>query len=265
MIAANVQAATALEKAKQPTLYRVHERPPADKLEDLRAFLAEWGLGVGGGSTPEAQHFSRLLEEAAERDSARLIQSVMLRSMARAVYQPENKGHFGLALERYAHYTSPIRRYPDLLVHRGLKRIAKGETHGDWSYSQSEMEQLGAACSATERRADDATRDVVDWLKCEFMLDRVGETFEGQIVSVTAFGLFVELDEIHVTGLVHVSQLRNDYYHFESKYHRMRGERTGQLYRLADRMRVKVMRVDLDETKIDFEPVEGRQRKKNRS
>ncbi|WP_348673400.1 ribonuclease R [uncultured Abyssibacter sp.] len=258
MIAANVQAARALESAKQPTLYRVHEQPPGDRLEDLRAFLAEWGLGVGGGQKPEAQHFSRLLEEVAGRPDARLIQTVLLRSMAQAVYQPENQGHFGLALERYAHFTSPIRRYPDLIVHRGLKRLCKGTTTGAHDYSTEEMTQAGAHCSGTERRADEATRDVMDWLKCEFMLDRVGDVFEGLIVGVTSFGLFIELDDLAVTGLVHVSQLRNDYYHFESKYHRLRGERTGRMYRLSDRMAVKVVRVDLDERKIDFEPVEGR-------
>ena len=262
MIAANVQAARALETAKIPTLYRVHERPPADRLEDLRAFLGEWGLGVGGGQTPEAQHFSRLINEVSGRPNARLIQTVLLRSMAQAVYQPENNGHFGLALERYAHFTSPIRRYPDLLVHRGLKLLAKGETTGAKQYEPEAMVQTGAHCSGTERRADEATRDVMDWLKCEFMLDRVGETFEGMIVGVTSFGLFVEIDDLAVTGLVHVSQLRNDYYHFESKYHRLRGERTGKIYRLSDRMAVKVVRVDLDERKIDFEPAEGRSRKK---
>ncbi len=258
MIAANVQAAKALEAAKQPTLYRVHEHPPADRLEDLRAFLAEWGLGVGGGQKPEAQHFSRLIDEVSDRPNARLIQTVLLRSMAQAVYQPENQGHFGLALERYAHYTSPIRRYPDLVVHRGLKQLAKGKTTGAHSYSAEEMTQAGAHCSGTERRADEATRDVMDWLKCEFMLERVGDVFEGMVVGVTSFGLFIEIDDLAVTGLVHVSQLRNDYYHFESKYHRLRGERTGRMYRLSDRMAVKVVRVDLDERKIDFEPVEAR-------
>ena len=258
MIAANVQAARKLEKAKIPALYRVHETPPADKLENLRAFLAERGLGVGGGDTPEARHFAQLIGELDGRDDARLVQTVLLRSMSQAVYQPENKGHFGLALDCYAHFTSPIRRYPDLLVHRGLKHMLCQQPVSQFRYSMADMEQLGADCSANERRADEATRDVVDWLKCEFMRERVGEQFEGLIVSVTSFGLFVELDDIAVTGLVHVSQLSNDYYHFESKYHRLRGERSGQVYRLADRMRVKLVRVDLDERKIDFAPLEGR-------
>lgn len=258
MIAANVQAAKKLEKARIPALYRVHETPPADKLESLRAFLAERGLGVGGGDKPEARHFAQLIDELDGREDARLVQTVLLRSMSQAVYQPENKGHFGLALDCYAHFTSPIRRYPDLLVHRGLKHLLTGQPPAKFRYGMADMEQLGAHCSANERRADEATRDVVDWLKCEFMRERVGEQFEGLIVSVTSFGLFVELDDIAVTGLVHVSQLSNDYYHFESKYHRLRGERTGRVYRLADRMRVKLVRVDLDERKIDFEPVEGR-------
>lgn len=258
MIAANVQAASKLEKAKIPALYRVHDTPPTDKLADLRAFLAERGLGVGGGDTPEARHFAQLLGELGGRDDAQLVQTVLLRSMSQAVYQPDNQGHFGLALDCYAHFTSPIRRYPDLLVHRGLKHLLSQQPVSKFAYSSGQMEQLGAHCSANERRADEATRDVVDWLKCEFMRERVGEQYDGLIVSVTSFGLFVELDEIAVTGLVHVSHLSNDYYHFESKYHRLRGERSGQVFRLADRMRVKVVRVDLDERKIDFEPAGGR-------
>ena len=255
MIAANVQAAKKLEKAKIPTLFRVHDVPPSDKLADLRAFLAERGLGVGGGDTPEAHHFAQLIGELEGREDKQLVQTVLLRSMSQAVYQPDNQGHFGLALDSYGHFTSPIRRYPDLLVHRGLKHLLCQRPVSEFTYTLAQMEQLGAHCSANERRADEATRDVVDWLKCEFMRERVGEQFSGLIVSVTSFGLFVELDEIAVTGLVHVSHLSNDYYHYESKYHRLRGERSGQVYRLADRMQVKVVRVDLDERKIDFEPL----------
>lgn len=264
MIAANVQAAKKLEKAKIPTLFRVHDTPPTEKLADLRAFLAERGLGVGGGDKPEAHHFAQLIGELDGRDDQRLVQTVLLRSMSQAVYQPENKGHFGLALDSYGHFTSPIRRYPDLLVHRGLKHLLCQQPVSKFAYSLPQMEQLGAHCSANERRADEATRDVVDWLKCEFMRERVGEQFSGLIVSVTSFGLFVELDDIAVTGLVHVSHLSNDYYHFESKYHRLRGERSGQVFRLADRMQVKVVRVDLDERKIDFEPVGAGRKSKRR-
>lgn len=266
MIAANVATAKFLDRAKLPMLYRVHTPPEADRLTELREFLAERGLGLGGGDKPQAEHFARVLEQVRGRDDAHLVQTVLLRSLSRAVYSPDNEGHFGLALPYYAHFTSPIRRYPDLLIHRAIKHARDGRKAEDFAYGRADMEQLGASCSAAEQRADEATRDVDDWLKCEYMRDHVGGVFDGTIVGVTAFGLFVELDDIYATGLVHVSSLSNDFYHFDPGAHCLRGERSGIVHRLADRMRVQVARVDLDERKIDFEPVtaEGRERGRKR-
>ncbi len=256
MIAANVQSALFLARHKMPTLYRVHERPSSDKLEVLRGFLAERGLSLGGGETPEAHHFAKLLASTGERVDARLIQTVMLRSLMQAVYTPANDGHFGLALDCYAHFTSPIRRYPDLLVHRAIKHVLDGGTASDFEYTAADMQQLGVHSSMTERRADDATRDAVNWLKCEYMMDRVGETFTGLITTVTPFGLFVELDDIYVEGLIHVSSLRNDYYQHDPKSHCLRGDRSGVEYHVADPISVRLVRVNLDDRKIDFEPAD---------
>ena len=188
------------------------------------------------------------------RADAVLIETVLLRSLSQAVYSPENEGHFGLAFGAYAHFTSPIRRYPDLLVHRGIRHILR---HGErkFSYTTEDMEQFGIQCSVTERRADDATRDAVDWLKCEFMQDKVGEEFNGTVTSVTSFGIFVQLKEVYVEGLVHITALGNDYYHFDSAKHRLTGERTSKTFHLADPVRVRVVRVNLDDKKIDFELV----------
>ncbi|MFC6804637.1 RNB domain-containing ribonuclease [Methylophaga thalassica] len=180
----------------------------------------------------------------------------MLRSMKQAVYSPDNVGHFGLALEAYAHFTSPIRRYPDLLVHRAIRHVLSQRKDKKWRYSYEEMAQLGEHCSMTSRRADEATRDVSDWLKCEYMRDRVGEVHDGVISGVTGFGLFVELSDIYIEGLVHVTSLKNDYYQFDPTGHRLTGERTRKVYRLGDTLKVKVVRVDLDEKKIDLELVE---------
>jgi ribonuclease R len=253
MIAANVSAAQFLAKHEMPTLYRVHDLPKEEKITDLRAFLSELGLNLSGGDRPEAADYAKLLESVRERPDAHLIQTVMLRSLNQAVYSPDNVGHFGLALEEYAHFTSPIRRYPDLLVHRAIRHVLRGGKAENFDYGVSHMQSMGEHCSMTERRADEATRDATDWLKCEFMMDKVGETFDGIITSVTSFGLFVELHEIYVEGLVHVTSLKNDYYHFDPASHRLLGERTRQSYRLADKVRVRVMRVDLDDKKIDFE------------
>ncbi|VAX07804.1 3'-to-5' exoribonuclease RNase R [hydrothermal vent metagenome] len=253
MIAANVEAAKFLAKHKMPTLFRVHDTPKETKLIDLRAFLAELGLDLPGGDKPSAKDYATLLESVRERPDAHLIQTVLLRSMNQAVYQPENLGHFGLSLEEYAHFTSPIRRYPDLLVHRGIRHILRGGKAADFDYAPSDMQNLGERCSMTERRADEATRDATDWLKCEYVMDKVGEAFPGIITSVTGFGLFVELDDIYVEGLVHVTSLTSDYYHFDPAHHIMRGERSGKSYRLGDKIEVRVVRVDLDEKKIDFE------------
>jgi ribonuclease R len=253
MIAANVAAARFLLRHRMPTLYRIHDGPTAEKLEGLRTFLGELGLKLRGGDDPQPRDYARLLDELARRPDRHLVQTVMLRSLAQAVYAPDNTGHFGLALAAYAHFTSPIRRYPDLLVHRAIGHLLDGGRASDFAYRAVDMVPLGEHCSMAERRADDATRDAVDWLKCEYMLDKVGEAFEGTVSAVTSFGLFVELDGIYVEGLIHVTALKADYYHFEPAHHRLVGERTRRTYRLGDRLQVRVVRVDLDERKIDFE------------
>lgn len=252
MLAANVAAADFLAKNEIPALYRIHEGPKSDKLTDLRSFLGELGLDLGGGDKPHARDYGTLLSSIGERPDRHLIQTVMLRSLSQAVYSPDNAGHFGLAYEAYAHFTSPIRRYPDLLVHRAIRHLLTGKPPEHFVYGHDEMARLGENASMTERRADEASRDVTDWLKCEYMLDKVGETFDGTITSVTGFGLFVELDAIYVEGLVHVTALSNDYYHFDPVKHRLAGERSGRIYRLADRIQVRVARVDLSDRKIDF-------------
>jgi ribonuclease R len=261
MLLANVATADYLSRAEVPIVYRVHATPTEEKLTNLREFLRELGLSMGGGERPEARHYSELLRQIAGRADAHLIQTVLLRSMAQAVYSPDNLGHFGLAYEAYTHFTSPIRRYPDLLVHRAIRHVLSGKRPAAFRYSHDDMMLLGESCSMTERRADEATRDVVDWLKCEYMLDKVGEEFDGIITSVTGFGLFIELADIYVEGLVHVTGLQNDYYHFDPAHHRLVGERTRRIYRLGDKLKVRVVRVDLDERKIDFELVleEGEQ------
>ncbi len=257
MIAANVAAAWFLSSCKIPVVYRVHEGPNEVKLADLREFLRESGLNLRGGAKPQARDYAELLNKVRSRPDFGLIQTVLLRSLSQATYTPVNVGHFGLAHEAYTHFTSPIRRYPDLLVHRAIRHAldvsVPGGTAKKFAYDVAAMEAMGLHCSATERRADEATRDAVDWLKCEFMMDKVGEEFDGIITGVTTFGIFVELREIYVEGLVHVTALKNDYYHFDSARHRLQGERTGKNYRLADPVRIKVMRVDLDSKKIDFE------------
>jgi len=247
MLAANVCASEFLKKHEHPALYRIHEGPTPEKLELLRTFMAEFGFGVGGGDSPQAKDYCKLLDRIKDRPDAQLLQTVLLRSMQQAVYSPDNVGHFGLAYEAYAHFTSPIRRYPDLLIHRAIKAVLNGDQYkaGDWN-------ELGVHCSMTERRADDATRDVTNWLKCFYMQDRIGEVFEGTVAGVTSFGLFVALDGVYVEGLLHVTELGNDYFHYDKARHEMAGERTGVRYRLGDRLTVKLVRVDLETTKIDF-------------
>ena len=249
MLAANVCAAAYLLEQKQPALYRVHEGPTPEKLTALKEFLAGSGLSIGGGEHPTPADYAALLAKIKGRPDFNLLQTVLLRSLQQAVYSPDNEGHFGLGYDAYTHFTSPIRRYPDLLIHRGLKACLAGERYRPGSSSWPE---LGVHCSQTERRADDATRDVENWLKCYFMQDRVGETFMGTVSGVTHFGLFVTLDGLNVDGLVHVTELGNDYFHYDAVRHAMNGERTGKVYRLADRILVKVARVDLEATKIDF-------------
>jgi ribonuclease R len=252
MIAANIAAADYLLANDIPIVFRTHPEPDAEKLMDLKTFLRELGLRLGGGSHPQAADYAKFLESVADRPDRHLIETVLLRSLAQARYSPENIGHFGLALDAYTHFTSPIRRYPDLLVHRAIKHVLSGRDNTEFRYGQADMAAHAEHCSMTERRADEATREAVDWLKCEYMMSRLGMEFDGLITAVTSFGLFVELDEIYIEGLIHVSALDNDYYHFEPVRHMMYGERSGRTFRLADRIRVKVVRVDLDERVIDF-------------
>ena len=252
MLLANVATADFLSKAKVPIVYRVHEGPTQEKLANLREFLREMGLSLGGGDQPQGHHYAALLQQIAERPDVHLIQTVLLRSLSQAVYTPDNQGHFGLAYEAYTHFTSPIRRYPDLLVHRAIRHVLSGKRPEAFRYGHDDMVALGEHCSMTERRADEATRDAVDWLKCEYMLDKVGAEFQGIVTGVTGFGLFIELNDIYIEGLVHVTSLHNDYYHFDPAHHRLVGERTHRIYRLADKLEVQVLRVDLDERKIDF-------------
>lgn len=252
MVAANVEAAKFVGRGKLPMLYRVHEPPPSDKLEGLEEFLRVNGIQVRWSETPDPQQFAAIQRKVAGQPNEPLINAQLLRSLSMAVYQPENKGHFGLALEHYAHFTSPIRRYPDLLLHRAIKHLCRNRKRGDFHYGHTRMEELGRHCSWTERRAEDASRDVEERLKCQFMQRHVGDIFEGIISGVTSFGLFVELDGLAVSGLVHVTALPNDYYHFDPVSSSLTGKRRGIRYRLADRVRVEVIAVNLEERKIDF-------------
>ena len=253
MLAANVATARFLEKARIPTLYRVHPAPEEDKIIGLRKFLGELGLQLGGGKKPNPKDFQTTLSAIGDRPEKHLIETVMLRSLKQAQYIEANDGHFGLAYSAYTHFTSPIRRYPDLLIHRAVGYLIDNQDVETFNYTEDDMSRLGKHCSATERRADEATREVVSWLKCEYMQDKLGQVFPGRISAVTGFGIFVELDDIYVEGLVHVTSLKNDYYTFDAVKHRLVGERGGQVYRLGDKMTVLVARVDLDERKIDFE------------
>ena len=252
MLAANVAAARYFERQKMPALFRIHETPKEEKLNDLRQFLNELGLTLPGGKKPTTQDYAALLESVRERPDQRLIQTVLLRSMQQAMYSSDNVGHFGLAYPAYTHFTSPIRRYPDLIVHRAIKHLLDGGKAEDFDYTKTALQGIGEHCSGTERRADEATRDAESWLKCEYMQDKLGEEFDGTITSVNSFGIFVELDGIYVDGLVHITALDNDYYHFDPIGHRLTGERTGTVHRLGDRLRIQVAAVNLDERKIDF-------------
>jgi ribonuclease R len=259
MILANVSAAQTLNQHKAEALFRIHAEPDSDRLGAFLSYLGEVGIThkIGHDSDVSPQDFTDVIEKIQGRPDQELIQTMLLRSMKQAVYDHENIGHFGLALDAYAHFTSPIRRYPDLVVHRALKGvIAKQQQRkcksGGKVYTVDEVEALGEQCSMTERRADDATRDVSDWLKCEFMLDHVGDVFEGVIASVTNFGFFVRLTEFHIDGLVHITTLDNDYFRFDEVKQYLIGENSGVVYRLGDQVEVKVAAVNLDERKIDF-------------
>jgi ribonuclease R len=249
MLAANVCAADFLHKHKQPALYRIHEGPPPEKLAALREFLAGSALSLGGGDDPQAADYAKLIDAIRERPDFALLQTVLLRSLSQAQYSPDNVGHFGLAYEAYAHFTSPIRRYPDLLVHRAIKGVLAGKKY---TPSGASWEALGVHTSMTERRADDASRDVEQWLKCFYMQDKVGETFAGTISGVASFGVFVTLDGLNIDGLLHVTELGRDYFHFDATRHALIGERGGRIFQLAGRLDVKIARVDLETSRIDF-------------
>lgn len=272
MILANIASANFMEKHQEPALYRIHAVPSEEKLTAFRSFLAECGLSLSGGNKPTPTDYAQLLEQIKPRPDHELIQTMLLRSMSQAVYSADNIGHFGLALEEYAHFTSPIRRYPDLTLHRGIKYLLakqKGSKRkttdtGGYHYQLEEMDVFGAHCSSTERRADDATREVADWLKCEYMQDHVGEEFEGVISSVTGFGFFVRLNDLFIDGLVHISGLANDYYLFDMPKQRLIGENSGMIFRLGDAVKVRVEAVSLEQKQIDFSLISS-ERKPRRS
>ena len=272
MILANIASANFMAKHQEPALYRIHAVPSEEKLTAFRSFLAECGLSLSGGNKPTPMDYAQLLEQIKQRQDHELIQTMLLRSMSQAVYSADNIGHFGLALEEYAHFTSPIRRYPDLTLHRGIKYLLakqKGSKRkttdtGGYHYQLEEMDLFGAHCSSTERRADDATREVADWLKCEYMQDHVGEEFDGVISSVTGFGFFVRLNDLFIDGLVHISGLVNDYYLFDMPKQRLIGENSGMIFRLGDAVKVRVEAVSLEQKQIDFSLISS-ERKPRRS
>ena len=272
MILANIAAANFMEKHKEPALYRIHAAPSEEKLTSFRSFLSELGLTLDGALKPSTKDYAALLEKVKARPDHELIQTMLLRSLSQAVYNADNIGHFGLALEEYAHFTSPIRRYPDLTLHRGIKYLlakeqgAKRKTtnSGGYHYSVEEIDLLGEHCSMTERRADEATREVADWLKCEYMQDHIGSEFNGVISSVTSFGLFVRLDDLLISGLVHISSLENDYYQLDAAKQRLIGENSGMQYRLGDKVHIRVEAVHLAQKMMDFSLV-GSERKPRRA
>ncbi|MDX2369735.1 MAG: ribonuclease R [Colwellia sp.] len=261
MILANVSTAKFIEKHKKPGLFRVHDKPSEDKYNNFVSYLSELGISLPKRDVPEPQDYCDILAKVANRPDQELIQTMLLRSMRQAVYQSDNLGHFGLALESYSHFTSPIRRYPDLVVHRVIKSILQQQLNssetvtanvGLYDYKLEEVIELGEHCSMTERRADEATRDVSDWLKCEFMQDHVGDNFTGVISTVTNFGLFVRLQDLHIEGLVHITALGQDYYHYDDVRMCLTGENSGVKYRVGDVVTVQVAAVNLDEKKIDL-------------
>jgi ribonuclease R len=256
MIAANVEAAKFLQKQRIPGLYRVHPKPDPDRFNDLRLYLVSLGLKVAHPDHVEPRHFTQLTQQIKDRPDSAAITMAMLRSLTHAEYSPTNIGHFGLALASYAHFTSPIRRFPDLLVHRAIRHIVRGGKPGRYDYSPKDMERLGAITSSHEKRAEEATRDVEAWLKCQYMEGHVGDEFDGVITGVTNFGLFVQITDLMTDGLVHVTSLANDYYKYDAGSQRLIGERSGTAFSLGEAMRVRVQRVDMETRKIDFRPVD---------
>jgi len=265
MIAANVEAAKFLKKHKIAGLYRVHPKPDTDRFNELRLYLVSLGLKVPHPDHVEPRHFTQLIEQVKDRPDSAAITMAMLRSLTHAEYSPANVGHFGLALTSYAHFTSPIRRYPDLLVHRAIRHIIRGGKPGKYDYAPKEMERLGVITSAHEKRAEEATRDVEAWLKCQYMEQHLGDEFDGVITGVTNFGVFVQITELMTDGLVHVTSLANDYYKYDAGSQRLVGERSGHAYSLGEEMRIRVQRVDMETRKIDFRPATETSPKPRRS
>lgn len=256
MLLTNQMAAKKTLAEGIPMLYRNHEPPGDDKLLGLRDYLKVLGLRLTGGDTPTSQDYASLISRIQGREDQHILQMVLLQSLKQAKFSPKNSGHFGLAYEEYAQFTSPIRRYPDLVLHRAIKHLCAGKSPQSFSVKGEDMQALGDHCSMTDRRADVATRDAVNWLKCHYMKDKIGDEFEGVISSVTGFGLFVELNHIYVEGLIHISALQNDYYHFDDVQRRLIGKHSGVNYHLGKTLKVRIVRVDLDERKIDFELLE---------
>jgi ribonuclease R len=255
MVTANVEAANFLLRNDIPAPFRAHEPPPAIKLESLEQFLRGLGIRIPWKARPESRDFEQIVQQVKGRDDQPLIMAVLLRAQSLASYQSDNNGHFGLALNAYAHFTSPIRRYADLLVHRAIHHVLRQRNARGYTYTREEMQKLSEICSHRSRRAEEAERDVLERLKAYFMEQHIGDEFNGQVTGVTSFGLFVELEKNRVSGLVHITSLPNDYYHFDPVVHRLTGDRTGKVFQLAQKLRVQVMAVNLDERKIDFELV----------
>jgi ribonuclease R len=258
MIAANVEAAKYILKKRIPAPFRVHDKPPEQKYADLVEFLQEFKLKMPAWGKVQPRDFTALLKKIRDRPDAALLESVLLRSQSLAVYAHENLGHFGLALEAYGHFTSPIRRYPDLLLHRAIKHALAGGKPGDFRYSEHDMAALTLQCSERERRADEAEREVDERYRAAWMEQHVGGQFSGTISGVTSFGLFVELDDSKVNGLIHVTQLPNDYYHFDPIRKTLTGERAGREFRLGDRVDIVVLKASVEERRIDFRLAEER-------
>ena len=258
MIAANVEAARFLKKHRIPTLYRVHGQPEEEKLQTLRQFLNGFGIHLPVDRSLEPKDLGAVLQKVLANEEAHLIQTVVIRSLPQAVYQPANIGHFGLALKEYAHFTSPIRRYPDLMVHRGIRHVLRGGSAADFDWPPARMAEIGQSSSFTERRADEATRDAMAWLKCEYMQHQIGEEFDALVTGVVDFGLFVQVKGLQIDGLVHVSSLGADYFSRDRSGFRIVGARSGRTFRLGDHLRVRLVNVVIDERKIDFELAEVR-------
>lgn len=251
MLMANQATAKFLAENNEDFLYRVHPKPTAEKVAVTRQFLSAVGLTLEGGEQPESKHFAKVLESAKNRDDENIIKTVVLRTMKQAIYTPANEGHFGLAFDDYTHFTSPIRRYPDLLVHRAINRVLQKNSRKP----SKRMNELGVNLSITERRAEEATRDVEKWLKCEYMHDKIGETFNGIISGIAAFGIFIELTDVFVEGMVSIRDLADDYYNFDEVHHQLKGSRTGKTYQLGDMIKIQIASVSLDDRQMVFVPI----------